>query len=62
MHISENGGISSIDLHCPSLAEVILAGKKLCKHKGIPFDDMIVHVTTDYGTHTVVYLEEEDPT
>lgn len=51
---------SEIELHRPSLAEVDLAGRRLCSRHKIPFDPFRVGVTTDYDTKVVVYLLPEE--
>lgn len=47
------------ELQTPTLADVIMAGRRLCHTMGIPFDEFKIGVTTDYGTNVVVYIIDE---
>lgn len=50
----------SIELSNPTLWKVLNEARKLCDDLEKPFDLDKVGVTTDYGTHVVLYYRDEE--
>lgn len=50
----------SIELSNPTLWEVLNEARKLCHDLEKPFDLNKIGLSTDYGTHVILYHKDED--